>query len=208
MAEATYPGQGAAIAFKSPVLRCAGLTKTFGAATALDNVSFSVPRGRVVGLLVSYLPERPYFSPSIKVARTLDFFADFYADFDRPLAEDMLARLQVPPNIHMGALSKGTKEKVQLVLVMARRAMLYLLDEPIGGVDPATRDYILDTIIGAYRREATILLSTHLVADVERVLDDFIFLQYGTMVLHAPVAYVHETFGMSVDDYFRGAFRC
>ncbi|WP_080797609.1 ABC transporter ATP-binding protein [Arabiibacter massiliensis] len=247
MVDATYPGQEAPVAAEPPVLQCAGLIKAFGSMAALNSVSFSVPRGRVVGLLgpngsgkttliklaaglltptagtvlvagmepgpqtkalVSYLPERPYFSPGMKVARTLDFFADFYADFDRPLAEDMLARLQVPLGAHMGSLSKGTKEKVQLVLVMARRAALYLLDEPIGGVDPATRDYILDTIIGAYRREATILLSTHLVADVERVLDDFIFLQYGTMVLHAPVAYVRETFGMSVDDYFRGAFRC
>lgn len=247
MANGMDSGQEAPAALEPPVLQCAGLTKVFGPAAALRDVSFSVPRGRVVGLLgpngsgkttliklaaglltptagqvlvagmapgsrtkalVSYLPERPYFPPGMKVARALDFFADFYSDFDRPLAEDMLARLQVPLGMHMGALSKGTKEKVQLVLVMARRAALYLLDEPIGGVDPATRDYILDTIIGAYRREATILLSTHLVADVERVLDDFVLLQYGTMVLHAPVAYVREGFGMSLDDYFRGAYRC
>ncbi len=157
---------------------------------------------------VSYLPERPYFSQNMKVTDCLAFFEDFYADFDRALACDMLARLAVSMASHMGSLSKGTKEKVQLVLVMARHAALYLLDEPIGGVDPATRDYILDTIISSYRRDATILLSTHLIADVERVLDDFVFLQYGTMVMHAPASFVRDQYGMSLDDYFRGAFRC
>lgn len=157
---------------------------------------------------VSYLPERPYFPAGMKVADCVALFADFYADFDRAVAQDMLARLAVPLGSSMSELSKGTKEKVQLVLVMARHAALYLLDEPIGGVDPATRDYILDTIVSNYRRDATILLSTHLVADVERVLDDFVFLHFGTMVLHAPVAFVHEQYGMGLDDYFRGAFRC
>ncbi|WP_246599653.1 ABC transporter ATP-binding protein [Gordonibacter massiliensis (ex Traore et al. 2017)] len=164
--------------------------------------------GRSTKAIVSYLPERPYFAPSMKVSETLRFFEDFYADFDRRLAEDMLARLSVPVDAQMASLSKGTKEKVQLVLVMARHAALYLLDEPIGGVDPATRDYILDTIIANYHRDSTILLSTHLVADVERVLDDFIFLQYGTVVMHAPTEQMRAQFGMSLDDYFRGAFRC
>lgn len=157
---------------------------------------------------VSFLPERPYFSSSMKVSSCLSYFADFYRDFDRALAEEMLARLAVPLQAPMSALSKGTKEKVQLVLVMARRAALYLLDEPIGGVDPAARDFILDTILSQYRREATILLSTHLIADVERVLDDFVFLHYGTLVMHAPTAYVRERFGVSLDEYFRGSFRC
>ena len=157
---------------------------------------------------VSFLPERPYFSSSMKVNSCLSYFADFYRDFDRALAEEMLARLAVPLQAPMSALSKGTKEKVQLVLVMARRAALYLLDEPIGGVDPAARDFILDTILSQYRREATILLSTHLIADVERVLDDFVFLHYGTLVMHAPTAYVREQFGVSLDEYFRGSFRC
>lgn len=236
-----------AAAGMQPVLECRALTKAYGATAALNQVTLSVPRGRVVGLLgpngsgkttliklaagllrptagqvlvmgaapgpetkavVSYLPERPYFSPSMKVSQTLDYFADFYADFDRPLAQDMLARLSVPLGQPMSALSKGTKEKVQLVLVMARHAALYLLDEPIGGVDPATRDYILDTIITNYRRDSTILLSTHLVADVERVLDDFVFLQYGTVVAYAPVAQMCQQVGMSLDLYFRGAFRC
>lgn len=230
-----------------PVLECRALTKSYGASHALNQITLSVPRGRVVGLLgpngsgkttliklaagllqptsgqvlvmgstpgpetkavVSYLPERPYFSANMKVNDCLAFFGDFYIDFDRALAQDMLARLGVPLTSLMSSLSKGTKEKLQLVLVMARKAALHLLDEPIGGVDPATRDYILDTIISNYRRDATILLSTHLIADVERVLDDFVFLHYGTMVVHAPAAYVREQFNMSLDDYFRGAFRC
>lgn len=158
--------------------------------------------------LVSYLPERPYFAPGMKVSQALRYFEDFYADFDRPLAQDMLARLAVPADAHMGALSKGTKEKVQLVLVMARHAALYLLDEPIGGVDPAARDFILDTIIRSYHRDSTILLSTHLVADVEHVLDEFILLQYGTMALYSTPALVREQTGMRLDDYFREVFRC
>lgn len=157
---------------------------------------------------VSYLPERPYFSPSMKVSETLAFFSDFYLDFDRRLAEDMLARLQVPIASPMSALSKGTKEKVQLVLVMARRAALYLLDEPIGGVDPAARDFILGTIISNYHRESTILVSTHLVSDVERVLDDFIFLQYGSMAMYSSPKLVFEQTGRNLDQYFREAFRC
>lgn len=158
--------------------------------------------------LVSYLPERPYFASGMKVTQTLRYFEDFYPDFDRPLAQDMLARLAVPTDAHMEALSKGTKEKVQLVLVMARHAALYLLDEPIGGVDPAARDFILDTIIRNYRREATILLSTHLVADVEHVLDEFVLLQYGTMALYSTPTLVREQTGMRLDDYFREVFRC
>ena len=144
----------------------------------------------------------------MKVSDTLAFFADFYADFDRRLAEDMLMRLSVPTASTMGALSKGTKEKVQLVLVMARRAALYLLDEPIGGVDPAARDFILGTIIANYHRDSTILISTHLVSDVERVLDDFILLQYGNVAMYSSPRLVHEQTGRSLDQYFREAFRC
>lgn len=158
--------------------------------------------------IVSYLPERPYFSSSMKVDACLGLFADFYADFDRLLAQEMLARLGISPNMHMGALSKGMKEKVQLTLVMARRAALYLLDEPIGGVDPATRDFILNTMIGQYHRDASILLSTHLVADVESVLDDFILLRYGTLAMYAPVGYAAELGYESLDALFRKEFRC
>ena len=136
--------------------------------------------------LVSYLPERPYFSRSMRVREMIAFFADFYEDFDAALARDMLARLGVSEGAPCAALSKGTVEKVQLTLVMARHAALYLLDEPIGGVDPAARDYILQTVIRAYRPQSSIILSTHLVRDVEAFLDDFILLRYGQMLLHAP----------------------
>ncbi|BDE96245.1 ABC transporter ATP-binding protein [Raoultibacter timonensis] len=231
----------------APVLDCRSLTKRYGSVNALNAVTFTIPRGRVVGLLgpngsgkttlikliagllqptagsayilgeepgaspkarVSYLPERPYFSPSMKVTDTLSFFADFYADFDRRLAEDMLLRLSVPTTATMGALSKGTKEKVQLVLVMARRAALYLLDEPIGGVDPAARDFILGTIIANYHRDSTILVSTHLVSDVEHALDDFILLQYGNIAMYSSPQLVYQQTGRSLDQYFREAYRC
>lgn len=158
--------------------------------------------------IVSYLPERPYFAANTKVSAALKLFADFYRDFDQAVAVDMLARFGVVPDMTFAQMSKGTREKVQLVLVMARRAALYLLDEPIGGVDPATREFVLDTIIARYRRDATVVISTHLVADVERILDDFILLSYGALAIHAPVAYVRERYGVSLDAYFRGVFRC
>ena len=123
-------------------------------------------------------------------------------------AREMLSRLNVPANKRMKQLSKGTREKMQLVLVMSRRAKLYLLDEPIGGVDPATRDYILDTIIGNYDNEATILISTHLIADVEKVLDEFLFLKEGVITMHDTTDNVRETQGKSLDELFREVFRC
>lgn len=158
--------------------------------------------------LVSYLPERPCFSRSMRVREMIAYFADFYEDFDAALARDMLARLGVPEDAPTSALSKGTVEKVQLTLVMARHAALYLLDEPIGGVDPAARDYILQTVIRAYRPQSSIILSTHLVRDVEAFLDDFILLRYGQMLLHAPVAYVTQEKGTTLDAFFREEFRC
>lgn len=158
--------------------------------------------------LVSYLPERPYFSRSMRVREMIAFFADFYEDFDAALARDMLARLGVSEGAPCAALSKGTVEKVQLTLVMARHAALYLLDEPIGGVDPAARDYILQTVIRAYRPQSSVILSTHLVRDVEAFLDDFILLRYGQMLLHAPVAYVTQGKGTTLDAFFREEFRC
>ena len=166
-----------------------------------------LPVGPQSKALVSYLPERPYFSRSMRVREMLAYFADFYSDFDGALAHEMLGRLGVDPAAACSTLSKGTVEKVQLTLVMARHAALYLLDEPIGGVDPAARDYILSTIIRAYRPQSTIILSTHLVRDVESVLDDFILLRYGQMLLHAPVAYVREK-GTTLDAFFREEFRC
>lgn len=158
--------------------------------------------------VVSYLPEKTYLANWMSVNDCLNFFETFYADFDRQRALEMLKRLNVPSDRKMRALSKGTREKVQLVLVMSRRAKLYLLDEPIGGVDPATRDYILDTIIGNYDPEATILISTHLISDVEKVLDEFIFLKEGVIMMQDTTDNVREAQGKSIDDLFREVFRC
>ena len=138
----------------------------------------------------------------------MGFYGDFYADFDRQAAEDMLSRLGIDLRAGMKSLSKGNREKVQLIMVMARRARLYLLDEPIGGVDPAARDYILNTIISNYNPEASVIISTHLISDVEKVLDDVIFINQGKVVLAAPADELREQQGKSVDQIFREVFRC
>ena len=138
----------------------------------------------------------------------MDFFQDFYADFDRNRAEQMLKALNISPDAKFRSLSKGNQEKVQLVLVMSRRAKLYLLDEPIGGVDPAARDYILNTIISNYDPDATVLISTHLISDVERVLDEFIFLHNGKIVQSGNADEVREETGKSLDKLFREVFQC
>ena len=166
------------------------------------------PVGTETKALVSYLPDRPYFSKARKITELLDYFQDFYSDFDRSRAEQMLSALGISLNIRFKALSKGNQEKVQLVLVMSRRAKLYLLDEPIGGVDPAARDYILNTIISNYDPEATVLISTHLIADVERVLDEFIFLYNGKVIRSGSAEDVREETGKSLDELFREVFRC
>ena len=166
------------------------------------------PIGEGTKSMISYLPERTYLPDWMTVEDWLDYFVDFYADFDVQRAREMLARLNVPANKRMKQLSKGTREKMQLVLVMSRRAKLYLLDEPIGGVDPATRDYILDTIISNYDNEATILISTHLISDVEKVLDGFLFLKEGVITMHDTTDNVRETQGKSLDELFREVFRC
>ena len=158
--------------------------------------------------VVSYLPERTYFNSWMRVADCLDYFEDFYADFDRVVAVEMLQRLGVERGLRLSTLSKGTKEKVQLVMVMSRKAKLYLLDEPIGGVDPATRDYILSTIISNYNTEATVLISTHLIADIERILDEFIFIQNGEIMAYAPTENLRMDMGKSIDEYFREVFKC
>lgn len=158
--------------------------------------------------LISYLPERSYLPDWMTVLDCLNYFQDFYADFDYERAVSMLESLHVPANARMKTLSKGTKEKVQLVLVMSRRARLYLLDEPIGGVDPAARDYILNTILSNYSEDSTILISTHLIADIEKVLDEFVFIQSGQIVSYASTDSLREDLGKSVDEYFREVFRC
>ena len=157
--------------------------------------------------LVSYLPERTYLSGWMNVVQLLDFFCDFYPDFDRDAAEHMLTALEISPTQRIKQMSKGTREKVQLILVMSRRARLYLLDEPIGGVDPATRDYIIHTILTNFHPDSTLLISTHLIADVERILDDVVFISRGQLVLHQSVDQIRQERGCSVDDLFREVFR-
>ncbi len=164
--------------------------------------------GEKTKAFVSYLPERNYLDDTMKVYETLDLFNDFYIDFDRNTAEKMLENLDIDINRKFKNLSKGMKEKVQLVLVMSRKARLYLLDEPIGGVDPATRDYILNTIVSNYAPDSTVIISTHLIADVEKVLDEFIFIKNGEIVMQSSVDNLREEKGMSVDEYFREVFKC
>lgn len=157
--------------------------------------------------IVSYLPERSCLGDWMKVSDLLDFFSDFYADFRRDTAQEMLSRLSIDPRQTFGHLSKGTREKVQLIMVMSRQAKLYLLDEPIGGVDPATRDYIIHTILTNFNPDSTLLISTHLIADVERILDDVVFISRGQLVLHQSVDQIRQERGCSVDDLFREVFR-
>ena len=157
--------------------------------------------------IVSYLPERNYLNDWMKVEEIIMMFNDFYKDFDLARAYDMIEKLHLDPSSKLKTLSKGNKEKVQLILVMSRDAKLYLLDEPIGGVDPAARDYILDTIIKNYREDSTIIISTHLIADIEKILDDVIFLKEGKLVLKKSVDEIREEEGKSVDSLFREVFK-
>lgn len=157
---------------------------------------------------VAYLPERTYLISGMKVCDIVDYFCDFYSDFDRDKAFTMLHSLNIPFTAQLKTLSKGTKEKVQLILVMSRNADLYILDEPIAGVDPAARDYILKTIINNYNENASILLSTHLISDIENVLDEVIFIKGGQVLTHMTVDEIRENNGRSVDSYFREVFAC
>lgn len=179
------------------------LTATAGEARIAGNLP-----GVETKRMVSYLPERSYLSDWMKVSDALDFFSDFYDNFNRPKALEMLGRMNITIEQRLKTMSKGTREKVQLALVMGRDADLYLLDEPIGGVDPAARDFILDTIIGGYRENSTVLLSTHLIYDIEKVLEDVVFLNYGRVALQASVDSIREEQGKSVDELFREVFRC
>jgi len=158
--------------------------------------------------IISYLPERTYLNDWMKVSDIINFFKDFYDNFNPERAYEMLQKLNINPNDKLKTMSKGTKEKVQLILVMSREADLYLLDEPIAGVDPAARDYILNTIITNYNENATIIISTHLISDIERVLDDVIFISYGKIFLTKSVDEIRENEGKSVDTLFREVFRC
>ena len=231
----------------NPILECKDLTKRYGNKTALDQISFSLMPGKIIGLLgpngsgkttlikllngllvpteghifidgltpgvetkkfVSYLPERTYLNSWMKVCDIIDYFQDFYENFDKARAYDMLKRLNINPSDRLRTMSKGTKEKVQLILVMSRRALLYCLDEPIAGVDPAARDYILSTIIQNYDENATIIISTHLISDVENILDDVVFIQNGHIRMVDSVENIRFNQGKSVDALFREVFKC
>lgn len=168
--------------------------------------------GKKVGVetksIVSYLPERTYLNDWMKVKEMVEFFDDFYEDFDAQCAYKMLERLNINVNDKLKTMSKGTKEKVQLILVMSRKAQLYFLDEPIGGVDPAARDYILNTIITNYNPEASVIISTHLISDVEQILDEVVMIKNGHLVMHKSVDQIREEEGKSVDKLFREVFKC
>lgn len=164
--------------------------------------------GRESHAIVSYLPERNSLPLWMTIQQLQDFYADFYADFQRDRSEEMLDRLELHPTYKLKQLSKGNREKVQLILAMSRQAKLYLLDEPIGGVDPAARDYILDTIIRNYNPEASVIISTHLIADVEKVLDEVVFIDRGQIFFQSSVDQIREEKGKSVDALFREVYRC
>lgn len=223
------------------------ITKKYGSKTAVNNISFNLEKGKIIGLLgpngsgkstilklmngllqptmgeikimgnppgimsksiISYLPERTYLNEWMKIKDLINFFADFYIDFDTNKANEMVVALKLDPNHKLKTLSKGNKEKVQLILVMSRKAKLYLLDEPIGGVDPATRDFILDTIISNYLSDATLMISTHLISDIERIFDEVILINDGTIYKHDSVDNIRQETGKSIDELFREVFKC
>ncbi len=229
------------------VFVCEKVSKRYGSFQALKQVSFSVGKGKIVGLLgpngsgkstliklangllvptegtikidgepvghktktmVSYLPERTYLNTWMRVEEMVEYFADFYEDFSKEKAYTMLSELHIDRNQRLSQLSKGNREKVQLILVMSRNAKLYMLDEPIGGVDPAARDYILRTIIGNYNPEATVIISTHLISDVENILDEVVFIKEGQLLMQKDVESIRMESGKSIDALFREVFKC
>ena len=229
------------------LLECKGLVKSYGSLRALDGISFSIPQGKIVGLLgpngsgkttfikiaaglltadggtvkicgndigvetkslVAYLPERNSIPEYFTVSEALDYYEDFFADFDRKRAEHMLELLRIESGMKIKTLSKGTKEKVQLVMVMSRRARIYLLDEPISGVDPAARDYIINTVLNNYEPTSSVVISTHLITDIEPVMHAFILMKGGKVFsMGTPGGLLSKT-GKTVDEYFREVFRC
>ena len=213
------------------------LSKNYKSHKVIENMNVTFPGGKIIGILgpngsgkstlikmqilidgepvgvkskamVSYLPERTYLNPSKKVSDIIAFFKDFYADFSPERANAMLEKFGVDPQSKIKSLSKGMREKVQIVLVMSRNAKLYLLDEPMGGVDPAARDYILRTIIENYNEDSTILITTHLISDIEKVLDDVVFIRDGGIFLNDSVDNIRTNYKKSVDELFREVFAC
>lgn len=229
------------------LLICKDVNKNYGDKKVLKDVNFSIPRGKIIGLLgkngagkstliklinhlltldsgeilingkkigveskkiISYLPERTYLDKSMTVNEVIDMFSEFYDNFDAKKARKLLKDLKLDVNSKLSKMSKGMQEKVQLVLVMSRNALLYILDEPLGGVDPATRDYILDTILTNFNEGASIIISTHLIADIERILDEVIFIDDGKIVLIENADKLREKEKASIDEIFRRKFKC
>lgn len=190
---------------KTTILKLiSGLIQPNSGSITVDGIQRSIQTKSII----SYLPERTYLNDWMKISQLIEFFSDFYADFDKNCALQMLSDLNIDSKDKLKTLSKGTKEKVQLILVMSRRAKLYLLDEPIGGVDPAARDYILQTILNNYAENSSILISTHLIQDVETIFDDVLFLSKGSIVVQGSVDDVREKHGKSIDLLFREVFKC
>ena len=231
----------------SELYQVSALTKFYGAKAALNNVTFGVEPGRLVGLLgpngsgkttllkisagllqattgqvlidgqepgpytkavTAFLPDRMALPTEYRVQDAVSFYRDFFSDFDTAKVHAMLADLKLEPGQRIGAMSKGTQEKLQLCLTMGRQARLYLLDEPLGGVDPAAREYILRTILCNYNEDAAVVISTHLIEDVETALDEVLLLKGGALLAHQNVDELREESGKSLDEYFREAFRC
>lgn len=189
---------------KSTLIKCSmGLLTPTSGEIAIGGVK----PGPASKSITSYLPDRMALSSGLRVRDAVAMYADFFTDFDRTKARDMLLDLKLDDGQRIGAMSKGMREKMQLCLVMARAARLYLLDEPLGGVDPAARDYILNTILRNYSENASVVLSTHLIGDIERVLDEVLMLKDNTVFLHQSVDELREEHGCSVDEYFREVFR-
>lgn len=158
--------------------------------------------------IISYLPERTYFDKSMKVSDIIKYFKDFYDNFNEEKALKLLDDLELDKNLRLAKMSKGMQEKVELILVMSREADLYILDEPLGGVDPATRDYILDTILSNFKDGASVIISTHLIADIERILDEVIFIDKGKIILTGDADTIRKKEKASIDDIFRRSFKC
>lgn len=229
------------------LLDCKNLSKKFDNKMILNDVSFSVPKGKIVGLLgkngagkttliklindlltidsgeilfkgkqigvyskehISYLPERTYLDKSMKVGEVINYFSEFYNDFNKERAFKLLNNLNLDPESRIVKMSKGMQEKLQLILVMSREADLYILDEPLGGVDPATRDYILDTILSNFKEGSSVIISTHLISEIERILDEVIFIDNGKIILSSPADELREKEKASIDEIFRRMFKC
>ena len=229
------------------LLEVSHVSKSYGANRVLDDVTFSIPKGKIVGLLgsngsgkttliklindllkedsgtikvegldlgvetkklISYLPDKNYLNNNMTVLELLNYFKDFYEDFRIDKAKELIGKLDLDLNQKLKTMSKGTKEKVQLILVMSRKAKLYILDEPIGGIDPAARDYIINTILTNFSNDASLLISTHLISDLEKILDEVIFLKNGKVVRSGSTDEIRKETNMSINDLFREEFKC